>query len=117
MNITPIILLKALADETRLRCLALIAAEGELCVCELTHALGIAQPKVSRHLGLLRTAGIVRDRREGLWIHYRLHPDLPSWAQTILHECLVGMADSEPYAADRRALVTMPDRPGTVCCA
>jgi biotin operon repressor len=67
----------ALADPTRLRCLLLLATEGELCVCELTHALNESQPKISRHLAMLREAGIVSDRREGLWVHYRLSPDLP----------------------------------------
>jgi len=117
MNIEPINLFKALADETRWRCVALIAEEGELCVCELTHALGLAQPKVSRHLGVLREAGIVRDRREGLWIHYQLHPALPGWARRVLRESLAGLAESEPYGADRHALAAMPDRPGTACCA
>ena len=71
----------ALADPTRLRCLLLLASEGELCVCELTHALDVSQPKISRHLATLREAGIVDDRREGLWIHYRIHHDLPAWAR------------------------------------
>src|SRR3989304_3575780 len=74
----------ALADPTRLRCLLLLAAEGELCVCELTHALGESQPKISRHLAMLRAAGIVSDRREGLWVHYRLNPELPPWAREVL---------------------------------
>jgi len=64
-------LFKALADETRLRILALLS-HGELCVCHLHEALGISQPNVSRHLAILRAAGIVEDRREGKWIHYRL---------------------------------------------
>jgi ArsR family transcriptional regulator len=45
---------KMLADSTRLRCLLLMQAEGELCVCELTHALNLSQPKISRHLAHLR---------------------------------------------------------------
>jgi ArsR family transcriptional regulator, arsenate/arsenite/antimonite-responsive transcriptional repressor len=64
-------LFKALADETRLRIVALLS-HGELCVCHLHEALGISQPNVSRHLAVLRAAGIVEDRREGKWIHYRL---------------------------------------------
>ena len=64
-------LFKALADDTRLRLVALLA-HGELCVCHLHEALGLSQPNVSRHLAILRAAGIVEDRREGKWIHYRL---------------------------------------------
>ena len=64
-------LFKALGDETRLRIVALLA-HGELCVCHLQHALDLSQPHVSRHLGILRAAGVVDARREGSWIHYRV---------------------------------------------
>jgi ArsR family transcriptional regulator len=64
-------LFKALGDETRLRIVALLA-HGELCVCHLQEALGLSQPHVSRHLAILRLAGIVEDRRDGKWIRYRL---------------------------------------------
>jgi len=64
-------LFKALGDETRLRMVALLS-HGELCVCHLQEALGLSQPNVSRHLAVLRAAGIVEDRRDGKWIHYRL---------------------------------------------
>lgn len=68
---------KALADQTRLRILAMLAG-GELCVCDIHEALGIPQPKTSRHLAYLRRAGLVTDRRHGLWVHYRLaEPDDP----------------------------------------
>lgn len=64
-------LFKALADETRLRIVALLS-HGELCVCHLEEALRLSQPKVSRHLATLRAAGVVLDRREGTWVYYRL---------------------------------------------
>lgn len=64
-------LFKALADETRLRIVALLS-HGELCVCHLHAALRLSQPNVSRQLAILRAAGIVEDRRDGKWIHYRL---------------------------------------------
>lgn len=66
-------LFKALADETRLRIVALLS-HGELCVCHLEEALGLAQPNVSRHVGILRMAGVVEHRREGSWVYYRLVP-------------------------------------------
>src|SRR5437867_5757162 len=66
-------LFKALGDETRLRMVALLAY-GELCVCHLEEALGLSQPNVSRQLAILRSAGIVEDRREGNWVYYRLLP-------------------------------------------
>ena len=61
----------ALADKTRLRLLGLIY-DGEVCVGDLTDALGLSQPKISRHLAYLRTAGVVETRRDGKWIHYKI---------------------------------------------
>lgn len=66
-------LFKALGDETRLRIVALLS-HGELCVCHVEEALKISQPNVSRHLSILRAAGVVKSRREGTWVHYRLAP-------------------------------------------
>jgi ArsR family transcriptional regulator len=74
----------ALADPTRRRILALLQEGGERCVCVLYETLDLPQPKVSRHLGVLRAAGVVATRREGLWIHYRVHPNLPDWARRVL---------------------------------
>ncbi len=62
---------RACADETRLRVLLLLRAR-ELCVCELVEVLAMAQGKVSRHLAVLKRAGLVRSRREGTWIYYAL---------------------------------------------
>ncbi len=64
-------LFKALADETRLRIVALLSP-GELCVCHLQEALKLPQPNVSRQLAILRSAGVVEDRRAGTWVYYRL---------------------------------------------
>lgn len=74
LDSTPMVrLFRALSDETRLRIVALLS-HGELCVCHLEAALELAQPKVSRHLGVLKHAGVVLARREGSWVHYRLAP-------------------------------------------
>lgn len=114
--ITPEQLFRTLADETRLRVLALLHGAGELCVCELTHALGLSQPKISRHLATLREAGLVSDRRQGVWVYYRLTQDLPPWSTAVLDTALTGIATQHPFAADRAALCTMPNRPGAACC-
>jgi len=108
-------LFRALSDQTRLRLLLLLAAEGELCVCELTHALGEIQPKISRHLAMLREAGIVLDRREGLWIHYRLNLKLPAWVREVLDTTVRANANAEPYARDRKRLKGTPNRPPVRC--
>jgi len=109
--------LKQLSDETRLRSLMLMLAEGELCVCELTHALGLSQPKISRHLAQLRQVGLVQDRRAGQWIHYRLHDELPEWALAVLEAVSQSTGTSQPYVQDHLMLKDMPNRPGASCCA
>ncbi len=117
MKLTAETFYKALADTTRLRSLMLLTQEGELCVCELTHALDIIQPKISRHLAQLREAGIVSTRREGQWIYYRLNKRLPAWAKQVLKATAKGVADEAPFSQDRKVLKAMPDRPGASCCA
>jgi len=69
-----VLLFKALSDETRLRILALLQ-QGELCVCDLMAALELPQSTVSRHLAYLKNAGLVDDRRQGVWMFYRLFFD------------------------------------------
>jgi ArsR family transcriptional regulator, arsenate/arsenite/antimonite-responsive transcriptional repressor len=106
-----------LSDDTRLRSVLLIRQEGELCVCELVHALGEIQPKVSRHLALLRDHDVVADRRAGQWIYYRIHPALPAWAGEVIDTTVVETAMQEPYIRDLADLGRMPNRPGGEVCA
>jgi len=110
-------LFKLLSDETRLRCIMLLQSEGELCVCELTYALGLSQPKISRHLAHLRQSGLVRDRRAGQWIHYRLHDDLPEWIKSVVNTTATSAHINDPYSQDIASLKSMPNRPGSSCCA
>lgn len=117
MSITPVAVFSALADETRLRLVLLLAAESELCVCELTHALGNPQPKISRHLATLREMGIVSDRREGVWVHYRISEALPAWVQEILRTLVAALDKSKPFVDDRRTVRRAPVRPPSRCCA
>lgn len=91
---------KALADQTRLRILMLLAGKEELCVCELTEALKLAQPKISRHLAILRESGLLLDRKSGLWVYYRLHPELPQWAHGVMNSLQAGSVGQEPFATD-----------------
>lgn len=109
---TPDAIFKLLADETRLRMLLLIQEEQELCVCELVTALSLSQPKISRHLAVLRNAGLLMDRRQGQWVYYRLAEKKPAW----LGPLLAGISASyiQWRAPERDALETMPNRPG--CC-
>ena len=117
MDISADALFRTLADPTRLRALALLLQEGELCVCELTFALGESQPKVSRHLAQLRESGLVSDRRAGQWIYYALSPDLPEWVRQVLMVTVGALAAETQHQNDRKQLCAMPNRPGARCCA
>lgn len=93
---------KALADETRLRILALLNS-GELCVCDLMAVLALPQSTASRHLATLRNAGLVEDRRQGVWIYYRLTTSetLPADLLPLLQ---VQLNELPAARADRQAL-------------
>lgn len=77
----------ALADRTRRRLLNLMR-EHEICVCYFTTILDISQPKISRHLAYLRSAGIVSARREGKWMHYHIDEPKDFYAAQILQDTL-----------------------------
>jgi ArsR family transcriptional regulator len=107
----------ALANDTRLRCLMLLSRHDQLCVCELTHALGASQPHISRHLAQLRELGLVTDSRRGLWVYYRINPAIPSWAKAVLDKTASGTEDTSPFVEDEAMLEAMANRPGDARCA
>ncbi len=74
---------KVLGEPTRLRLVVLLSLQGETCVCQLAEALAVPNFKVSRHLGIMRMAGLVEARREGTWMYYRL-----SKPRNRMEECL-----------------------------
>lgn len=107
MNIQPIF--DAVADATRRRILALLVDQGELCVCELTAALDDLQPRISRHLAVLKDAGVVIPRRDATWMYYRLVGALPAWTATLLATLTQGAVPE--FEADLQRLHTMNERP------
>ncbi|TVP88226.1 MAG: ArsR family transcriptional regulator [Pseudomonadaceae bacterium] len=115
-TITPPVLFKCLADETRARVMLLVALEQELCVCELTCALQASQPKISRHLAELRQCGLLQDRRQGQWVYYSLPTDLPAWVTAVLRTSL--QANKDWLENNLQALQAMGDRPVRLssCC-
>jgi ArsR family transcriptional regulator len=86
-------LFHALSDETRLEIISLLR-KGERCVCELTDSLDAAQSRLSFHLRVLRDAGIVRDRKDGRWVHYELEPGAFEEMETLV-------ASMKPRAVSR----------------
>lgn len=115
-TLTPPDVFKCLADETRIRLVLLIEREQELCVCELTCAMDESQPKISRHLALLRSGGLLADRRQGQWVYYRLHPQLPEWVRQVLK--VTGEANRKWLDEQICRLKRMGDRPtrAATCC-
>lgn len=104
-------LVQALADGTRLRALVLLTEQPSLCVCELTAALDVSQPKMSRHLAALRALDIVEDGRIGNRVFYRIHPRLPTWACGAIASIAHGMTETPDFAAIQRRLGAFPNRP------
>lgn len=93
-----------LSDETRLRCLLLLSVEGELCVCDLSQTLDCIQPKVSRHLSLLRSSKVVVDERRGQWVYYRINENLEKEKQEILSAIVEKLKNSPSFTSDRKKI-------------
>ncbi|TAL48158.1 MAG: ArsR family transcriptional regulator [Methylovulum sp.] len=114
--LTPTTLFKCLADETRLRCMVLLHKEGRLCVCELTYALAMSQPKISRHLALLRQINVLQDSREGQWVYYQINRELPGWVFDILDIATKQFSEQPRLQQDIERLQAMSTRPWLSKC-
>jgi ArsR family transcriptional regulator len=86
MNVT---VLSALADATRLEAIRLLSNVSEHCVCDLMRRLDATQSRMSRHMQVLRQAGLVVDRRDAQWVRYRIRPSLPPHLRALLAAALV----------------------------
>lgn len=109
--------LKASADPTRTRILKLLEGR-ELCVCQIQAVLRLAPSTVSKHLSLLKAAGLVDDRREGRWIHYSLggaghNPH----AREVLRLLRGALARDPKVLEDRRRLGEVARMPLAKLCA
>lgn len=101
----------ALSDPIRLRLLALIRTHGELCVCELTHALLLPQPKISKHLAVLRNVELVRMRRNAQWVLYSIEPEAAAWLEAVLSQTLPYIETDAAIVGDAKRLAQMSGRP------
>ncbi|MBI2241900.1 MAG: winged helix-turn-helix transcriptional regulator [Magnetospirillum gryphiswaldense] len=107
---------KAVADPTRIRILKLLQS-GELCVCQLTTVLGLAPATVSKHLSVLKGAGLVQSRRDGKWVYYRLaETDFPPHARRFLDLLAVSLGDDPTIAADKALMLQVNAVPLQVLC-
>ena len=106
-------LFKAMADQTRLRIVALLSG-GEVCVCDIHETLGIPQPRASRHLAYLRRTGLVLDRKEGLWVYYRLADPNDPVLQTLLSAVVHCLGHVQGVARENRG--EREQQPAFTCC-
>jgi len=110
---------KALSDETRLRIIKLLEG-GELCVCHVVAAFDMCQSKVSFHLGVLKKAGLLRDRKQGKWMHYRI--DDSDFFKRLLMLSIIERIPEETLQEDRKRLMAFmeansgPAAGGSRCC-
>jgi ArsR family transcriptional regulator, arsenate/arsenite/antimonite-responsive transcriptional repressor len=96
---TPITILSALAEPTRLEALRMVWDGREHCVCELMRTLGATQSRMSRHMAALKAAGLLVDRRDAQWVRYRRAPDLPAEVVALVDAALALPASQERNAA------------------
>jgi arsenate reductase/ArsR family transcriptional regulator len=107
---------KAVADPSRVRILKLLEG-GELCVCQITAILDLAPATISKHLAGLKTAGLLQQRRDGKWVHYRLaERELNPYARQFLALVGASLTDDPTIAEDQRLLAMVNAVPVQVLC-
>ena len=102
-------LLKVLADPTRLRLAVALSRNGETCVCTLAEALAEPEYKISRHLAVMRSAGLVEVRRDGTWMHYKL-----AQPRNHIEECLWDCF--RDYLSADKSMAAALKQLKTLCC-
>jgi len=107
---------KAAADPTRVRILKILEG-GEMCVCQVIAILSLGQSTVSKHLFLLRAAGLIKDRRDRKWVHYSLDRGSDSpYAARMLRNLRSWLNDDPVIARDRkRAAMARAIGPTAIC--
>lgn len=107
---------KTVADPSRVRILKLLEG-GELCVCQITTVLDLAPATISKHLAVLKTAGLLQQRRDGKWVYYRLADrELNPYARAFLGLVAGFLADDPTVTEDRRLLAMVNAVPLPVLC-
>ena len=94
-------ILSALAEPTRLAAMTMLRDGCEHCVCELMQALGASQSRMSRHMKILKDAGLVTDRRDAQWVRYRRNGEMPALVAALVDAALATTAS--PSRQERNA--------------
>jgi ArsR family transcriptional regulator, arsenate/arsenite/antimonite-responsive transcriptional repressor len=106
------LLMQALGDENRIRIINLLLAREELCVCDIQSVLAVPQTRVSRHLNILKSAGVVSARRDARWMYYALRRDTVL-VRELCELCERSFSGIPALAADLTSLNAASD---LVCC-
>jgi len=93
-------ILKALADESRIRVLALLKERNGLCVCEITDIIGLSQPTISSHLKKLQDAEIITYSKDGLWVNYSLDENMDKEVEQLLGALVHMLSEDERIKSD-----------------
>ena len=93
-------ILKALADENRIRMLALLKERNGLCVCEITEIIGLSQPTISSHLKKLQDAEIITYSKDGLWVNYSLDENMEKEVKQLLGAVVRILSEDERIKSD-----------------
>ena len=93
-------ILKALADESRIRMLVLLKERNGLCVCEITEIIGLSQPTISSHLKKLQDAEIITYSKDGLWVKYSLDENMEKEVEQLLEAVAQILSDDKRIKSD-----------------
>lgn len=108
------IIFKALSDKSRLRIIKMLQRKS-LCVCEITEILNLATSTVSKHLSILRDAGLITDEKDKKWINYKINPNpKDNMVSTALLFVQLQLEEDELIKKDKEAIVCI-DR-NILCC-
>jgi ArsR family transcriptional regulator, arsenate/arsenite/antimonite-responsive transcriptional repressor len=94
-------ILKATADESRIRILCLLKNKKDLCVCEITEIIGLAQPTISSHLKLLENAGLIESYKDGLWVNYNISTSLDTFSSKFIEMLYKNLINDRQIKADK----------------
>ncbi|MBZ0255693.1 metalloregulator ArsR/SmtB family transcription factor [bacterium] len=108
-------ILKALADENRVRILMALR-NGELCACQIIELLGLAPSTVSKHLSILKNAGLVESRKDGRWMYFELADDESARAAEAVQFIFANIKSDKQIQFDKKRLKAILDiEPETLC--
>ena len=108
---------RALADPNRLRVVAVLMQHDELCVCQITALLGLATPTVSRHMAILHDAELLRSRKSGRWVYYRLSDSLSPALRDWLSQSFSSSTEAALDRAAVRRILECDPHTLCACCA